>query len=176
MKSEKQNKVPRLDSNIKVGNVLCKPIPDENTMLFELQSLLDFEQTFKVNNELELYYSKKLDLLKEIISDDDVRIILYKVSQVKSRLELVRKVKEEKISVSIFKDKYSNEYFKAKMGIPEIFYENGKLKTKSKSFSVHIGSVKKLGTNVVTDEIREIGREKLVEKFLEYHNNPFKNK
>lgn len=174
MKSEKQNKVPRLDSSIKVGNVLCKPIPDENTMLFELQSLLDFEQTFKVNNELELYYSKKLDLLKEIISDDDVRVILYKVSQVKSRLELVRKFLEEKISISIFKDKYSNEYFKAKMGIPEIYYENGKLKNKSKSLSVHIGSVKKLGTNVVTDEIREIGREKLVQKFLEYHNNPFK--
>lgn len=174
MKSEKQNKVTRLDSSIKVGNVSCKPNPDENTLLFELQSLLDFENTFKDNNELELYYSKKLDLLKEIIFDEQVRAILYKVSIAKSRLELIRKVKEEKISVSIFKDKYSNEYFKAKMGIPEIFYENGKLKTKSKSFSVHIGSVKKLGTFVVTDEVREIGRKKLVQKFLEHQFNPLK--
>jgi hypothetical protein len=173
VKSEKQNKVTRIDNEIKVGNLFFVPTPDDNTMLFELQSLLDFEKTFNDDNELELYYSKYIDLLKRIISDEEVRVILYNVSQVKSRLELIKKVKEEKISISIFKDKYSNEYFKAKMGMPEIYYENGKLKSKSKSFSVHIGSVKKMGTFVVTDEVREIGRKKLFQKFVEYQNNRF---
>lgn len=176
MKSEKQNKETRLDREIKVGNLFFIPSPDDNTLLFELQSLLDFENTFSENNELELHYSRYIDSLKRIISDDEVRVILYTISQVKSRLDLIKKVKEEKISVSIFKDKYLNEYFKAKMGMPEIYYENGKLKTKSKSFSVHIGSVKKMGTFVVTDEVREIGRKKLFKKFVEYQNNRFINK
>lgn len=176
MISEKQNTEIRLDAKIKIGNVLNLPNPDDNTLLFELQSLLDYEKNFVEHTDLEMYYSKKLSLLKEIISDEKVRSILYNISNVKSRLELIRKVKEEKVSVSIFKDKYSNEYFKAKMGIPEIYYENGKLKTKSKSFSVHIGSVKKLGTEIITDEVREIGREKLLQKLLEYQFNPLKNK
>jgi hypothetical protein len=89
---------------------------------------------------------------------------------------LIKKIKDEKVSVSIFKDKYSNEYFKAKMGMPEIFYENGNLKSKTKSFSVHIGSVKKLGVSTVTDEIRELARTMLTQKFLQYQMNPFKNK
>lgn len=169
MISEKLNTEVRLDDTIKIGNLLFPPTPDENTLMFELQSLIDYEKNFKGNTDIEMYYSQTLNTLKKITFDNDVRFILFNISMAKSRLELIRKVKEEKVSISIFKDKYSNEYFKAKMGIPEIFYENGKLRTKSTSFSVHIGSVKKFGTEIITDEIRDIGRKKLLKKFLERH-------
>lgn len=146
-------------------------IPTDEEFFHEIQAAIDFKKecewqqdadtSEKLLNRNYLLYAEQFE---EILEDDDFLFKLYGLVHLKSRMELIRRCKEDKISISIFSDKYGNKYLKAKASFPEYSFVDGKKKTKYKSISIHLGKLEEFKDGVNDEKAIAMAREKLLHK------------
>ena len=101
-------------------------ILDEETIFFEIQSLFDYSEMITGDSKLDIDYKRYSKELKSIMSDDDFLVKLAFLSRFMNRMEIIRKLKNDKISMSELTDKYGNKYLKAKTSFPEYIFKDGK--------------------------------------------------
>lgn len=122
--------------------------PEDEILFQEIQTVIDYKKNCPIVGELDSSefqlnrnYLAFVEQFEEILSDDNFLVKLYHFSHFKSRLELIRRCKEDKISISVISDKYGNKYLKAKAAFPIYTFVDGKKKTNNKTISVHLGKL-----------------------------------
>lgn len=148
-----------------------KIIPTDEILFNEIQSAIDFKEVCQgqkdadvSENSLNKKYLNFAEYFEGILEDDDFLLKLYHFAHLKSQMELIRRFKEDKISISIFSDKYGNKYLKAKAAFPEYSFIDGKKKTTYKSVSIHLGKLDDFKGGVNDEKAKSKARELLLGK------------
>lgn len=148
-----------------------KIIPTDEVLFNEIQSAIDFKEVCQwqkdadiSENNLNKKYLNYANQFEGILEDDEFLFKLYQFAHLKSRMELIRRFKEDKISISIFSDKYGNKYLKAKAAFPEYSFIGGKKKTTYKSVSIHLGKLDDFKGGVNDEKAKSKARELLLGK------------
>jgi hypothetical protein len=169
IKNRRYDRDIRLDSGKRI-------ILDEETIFFEIQSLFDYSEMITGDSKLDIDYKRYSKELKSIMSDDDFLVKLAFLSRFMTRMEIIRKLKNDKISMSELTDKYGNKYLKAKTSFPEYTFKDGKKKVVHKSISVHLGKSEDFKGGIESEEVKVLAYEKLLRKVTERMNVKFENK
>ena len=149
-------------------------IPDEEVLFHEMQAAIDYKDKCEwhtdehnAENRLNEKYSLYTNGLEGILDDEEFLDKLYHFAHYIQRMEVIRKCKEEKISISVFSDKYGNEYLMAKSEYPEYIFVNGKKKTNNRSISAHVGKLEDFEDGVNDVRAIAIAREKILKKAVD---------
>lgn len=149
-------------------------IIDEELLIFELLHLLESAEKFNTTNEtneadgeLNSKYMAYLKEVKSMMDDNDFFLKLVRLSRFMNRMEIIQTVKEGKISITTFTNKYGQKYLKAKSAFPQYVFENGKKKVKYKSISCHVGKLEDFKDGVNDEEVQKIARKGIMRKAID---------
>jgi len=145
--------------------------PDEEMLLFEIQAALDLLDKYEaqtglnpVEQRLNGEYAQHARRIETILKDNKFVEKLYYLAQSLQRMEVIKRVKEEKISISKYTDKYGNAYLKAKTAYPLFRFEDGKKKITHKSISFHLGRLEDFEGGINDEKAIVTARQKLLQK------------
>jgi len=146
-------------------------IPTDEELFHEIQAVIDFKKECQLQQDaddserhLNKNYLLYAEQFESILNDDDFLVKLYHLAHLKSRMELIRRCKEDKISISVFSDKYGNKYLKAKAAYPIFTFIDGKKKTTYKSISIHLGKLDAFKDGINDKKAIALAREQLLHK------------
>jgi hypothetical protein len=165
------DKIRKYNERILIPSSRKVIIPTDEVLFHEIQAAIDYKKECQCQkdadtseNLLNRNYLIYAEQFEGILEDDVFLVKLYNLAHLKSRMELIRRCKEDKISISVFSDKYGNKYLKAKAAFPEYSFVDGKKRTKYKSLSIHLGRLEEFKDGVMDKKAIATAREKLLHK------------
>lgn len=177
-------KIRKYNERIWISSIKGAIIPTDEVLFHEIQAAIDFKKECEwqkdadiTENQLNRNYLSLAEQFEGILNDDNFLVKLYHFAHLKSRMDLIRRCKEDKISISVFSDKYGNKYLKAKVAFPIFTFVDGKKKTTYKSISIHLGKLDAYKDGINDKKAIAIAREQLLRKaklMMELQNEPSK--